>query len=247
MQINVFQRTLSNEAQECNVDLANEPVLTETMQRVREETLEYATVEWIELAPELVKGLENVLRDLPTGITLGDALNSRPSVTTPRASAPPTAGGSASLAAPPEPLRAASTPVAFRPPHTSVSPRVHFSPAPTKTAIDPNRPVSSNLRARATFAGTGSGTPNSESSTTLSRPSPRLVDPPAASSVAGRAAIPAAASVAVPTAVPATVSGPVPTAVKKNKAGSKAPKKVVRPEGWATVRYHSFLVSPCPV
>jgi hypothetical protein len=58
----------------------------ELLERVRSEMITFATAEWVDLAPDIVDGLEDTVRKLQPGVTLGMAYPpSPPALPTPPA------------------------------------------------------------------------------------------------------------------------------------------------------------------
>ena len=65
--------------------------MRELLERVRSEMITFATAEWVDLAPDVVDGLEDTVRELQPGVTLGMAYPpSPPALPTPAAVVDPT-------------------------------------------------------------------------------------------------------------------------------------------------------------
>lgn len=56
-----------------------QPPVQDLLDRVRTEMITFATAEWVNLAPDVVSGLEDTVRELQPGITLGAAFPPSPS------------------------------------------------------------------------------------------------------------------------------------------------------------------------
>jgi hypothetical protein len=201
------QEYLSEFAAKAGLDASSDPVVIAVIEEARARFFSFATSAWIPLSPDLVYGVESVLRDLADGVTLGEA----------RAAA-----RTASLAIPSLPSASQSSvsssvvapPMSATPSGSSGKTGPLFLESDSGDAVRPKRPLPRNLSRRVRV----SSPDDAPSTSTATVVAPRIVLPTPVAPVASSADV-----------APATT--PAPLARSRKRAGSGL-SPVRRPAKW---------------
>jgi hypothetical protein len=126
-------------------DPSEDPEVQALLGHARNVTIIFATAEWIELFPDFVKGVEEVLQKLAPEETLGSAFPLEPSAMSGDSGPTLPSGSGAPRPSPPAPAGARSDPV------------VHFPEATQRSPVDAALPPAAVVAARRALFVSGPG------------------------------------------------------------------------------------------